>query len=48
MLTQNKELRKDHIFNWTLPAWVVRVTSGKAVNVYLPILFAACAGIGPE
>lgn len=33
MLTQNSELRKDHIWNWTLPAWVVRTSSGKAVNV---------------
>jgi hypothetical protein len=24
LLTQNSELRKDRIWNWTLPAWVVR------------------------
>lgn len=33
MLTQNSELRKDRVWNWTLPAWVVRTSSGKAVNV---------------
>lgn len=33
MLTQNSELRPLGIFNWTLPAWVVRDSSGKAVNV---------------
>jgi len=33
LLTQNSELRRDSVWNWTLPAWVVRVSSGKAVNV---------------
>lgn len=33
MLTQNSELRKDGIWNWTLPAWVVRDSTGKAHNV---------------
>jgi hypothetical protein len=26
-------MRKDGVWNWTLPAWVVRTSSGKAVNV---------------
>lgn len=33
MLTQNSEMRKHGVWNWTLPAWVVRATSGKAINV---------------
>jgi hypothetical protein len=33
VLTQNSELRKDGIWNWTLPAWVVRDSTGKAHNV---------------
>lgn len=33
MLTQNSELRKDRIWNWTLPAWVARRSDGRAVNV---------------
>lgn len=33
MLTQNSEMRKLGIHNWTLPAWVVRTSDGKAVNV---------------
>jgi hypothetical protein len=33
MLTQNSELRKDRVWNWTLPAWVVRKSNGQAVNV---------------
>jgi hypothetical protein len=32
-LTQNRELKPLNIWNWTLPAWVVRDTSGKAINV---------------
>lgn len=32
MLTQNSELRKDGIYNWTLPAFVVRLSNGKAYN----------------
>lgn len=33
LLTQNSELRAEHIFNWTLPAWVVKSSAGKAINV---------------
>ena len=33
LLTQNSELRKDDIWNWTLPAWVVRDSQGRAHNV---------------
>lgn len=33
MLTQNSELRPLGIWNWTLPAWVVRDSQGKAINV---------------
>lgn len=33
MLTQNSEMRKDHVWNWTLPAWVTRLPDGRAVNV---------------
>lgn len=33
MLTQNSELRRDRVWNWTLPAWVVRTSDGTAVNV---------------
>jgi hypothetical protein len=33
VLTQNSEMRRDRVWNFTLPAWVVRVSSGKAVNV---------------
>lgn len=33
MLTQNSELRAEHIFNWTLPAWVAKKSDGKAFNV---------------
>lgn len=33
MLTQNSELRADSIWAWTLPAWVVRLSDGTAVNV---------------
>lgn len=32
MLTQNSELRKDGIYNWTLPAFVVKLSNGKAYN----------------
>lgn len=33
LLTQNGELRPDGIWNWTLPAWVVRLPDGRAFNV---------------
>lgn len=33
LLTQNSELRKDRVWNWTLPAWVARKSDGEAVNV---------------
>lgn len=33
MLTQNSELRRDGVWNWTLPAWVVTLSDGAAFNV---------------
>lgn len=33
LLRQNSEMRKDNIWNWTLPAWVIKDSTGKAVNV---------------
>lgn len=33
LLTQNSELRPDGIFNWTLPAWVVKLPNGRSFNV---------------
>jgi hypothetical protein len=33
MLTQNSEMKKNNIFNWTLPAWVVKDSKGVAINV---------------
>ena len=33
MLTQNSEMKKDGVFNWTLPAWVVKDSKGVAINV---------------
>lgn len=33
LLTQNSELKPDGIFNWTLPAFGVRLTNGKTINV---------------
>ena len=33
MLTQNSELRRDGIWNWTLPAWVVTLSDGSKMNV---------------
>lgn len=33
LLTQNSELRPDGIFNWTLPAFGVRLTNGTTMNV---------------
>lgn len=32
MLTQNREMRKDGIWNWTLPAWVVELSDGSKFN----------------
>jgi len=33
LLRQNSELRKDHVWNWTLPAWVTRLADGRVINV---------------
>lgn len=33
LLRQNSELRPDRVWNWTLPAWVVRLSNGRALNV---------------
>ena len=33
LLTQNSELKPDGIFNWTLPAFGVRLTDGTTMNV---------------
>lgn len=33
LLTQNKELKKDNIWNWTLPAYKVRRETGEMFNV---------------
>ena len=33
LLSQNSELRPDGIFNWSLPAFGVRLTNGKTMNV---------------
>ena len=33
LLTQNSELRPDGIFNWSLPAFGVRLNNGKTMNV---------------
>jgi len=38
LLKSNSELRKDRIWNWTLPAWNVRLSSGK--------LFKTCPNAG--
>jgi hypothetical protein len=32
LLSQNSELRKDNIFNWSLPAHIIRLTSGELFN----------------
>lgn len=32
MLTQNSEMRRDGVFNWSLPAFVVKLSDGKAYN----------------
>lgn len=33
LLTQNSELKPDGIFNWTLPAFGITLSSGKTMNV---------------
>lgn len=33
LLKQNSELKKDRIWNWTLPAWVTKLDDGRTVNV---------------
>jgi hypothetical protein len=33
LLTQNSELKPDGIFNWSLPAFAIKLTSGKNFNV---------------
>ncbi|HEY8984669.1 MAG TPA: hypothetical protein VIU15_34475 [Streptomyces sp.] len=33
LLTQNSQLRKEGIFNWTLPAFVIKLPDGKNFNV---------------
>lgn len=33
MLTQNSELRRDGVWNWTLPAWVITLSDGSSFNV---------------
>jgi hypothetical protein len=33
LLTQNSELRREGIFNWTLPAWAIRLSDGRTFNV---------------
>lgn len=32
LLTQNSNLRRDHILNWTLPAWAGRFANGRTYN----------------
>jgi hypothetical protein len=33
LLTQNSELKADGVFNWTLPAWAIRLRDGRKFNV---------------
>lgn len=33
LLRQNGELRRDGVWNWTLPAWVTKLPDGRVVNV---------------
>lgn len=33
LLTQNRELRRDGVWNWTLPAWVIELPDGSHMNV---------------
>jgi len=32
LLTQNSELKADGVFNWSIPAWAVRLSDGRAFN----------------
>lgn len=32
LLTQNREMRREGIFNWTLPAWAGRLADGRTYN----------------
>lgn len=32
LLTQNAMMRRDHSFNWTLPAWVAQLPDGRRIN----------------
>lgn len=32
LLRQNAELRKDHIWNWSIPAWVTILPDNRAIN----------------
>lgn len=43
LLSQNSELRPDGIFNWTLPAFAVKLTDGSNFNVCSNA--GACAGV---
>jgi hypothetical protein len=33
LLTQNSELRDDGVFNWSLPAWALKLRDGRKFNV---------------
>jgi hypothetical protein len=33
LLTQNSELKADGVFNWTLPAWAIKLRDGRKFNV---------------
>lgn len=33
LLTQNSELKPDGIYNWSLPAWVIKLNNGENFNV---------------
>lgn len=33
LLTQNRELKRDGVWNWTLPAWVIQLDDGSHMNV---------------
>jgi hypothetical protein len=33
LLTQNREMRADKVWNWTLPAWVITLPDGRNMNV---------------
>lgn len=32
LLTQNSELKADGVFNWTIPAWAIRLSDGRKFN----------------